>query len=51
MIQKITHFVDCSKWFKRSETRLNEPNNQNSIEIPKAVKPSNKKTLFLEFGD
>ena len=26
-------------------TQLNEPTNQNSIKVPKVVKPTNKKTL------
>ena len=27
------------------ETQINEPTNQNSIKVPKVVKPTNKKTL------
>ena len=30
---------------KRLDTQLNEPTNQNSIRVPKAFKPMNKKTL------
>ena len=33
------------------ETQLNEPTNQNSLIIPKVVKPTNKKLLLLDFGD
>ena len=28
-----------------------EPTNQNSIKVPKVVKPTNKKTLLKDFGD
>ena len=33
-------------WLKRLDTQLNEPINQNSIKVPKVVKPINKKTLL-----
>jgi len=29
----------------------NKPTNQNSIKVPQIVMPTNKKTLFCEFGD
>ena len=32
------------------DTQLNEPTNQNTIKVPKVVKPTNKKTLY-NFGD
>ena len=31
-------------------TQLNKPTNQNSVNVPKVAKPTNKKT-FLNFGD
>ena len=46
MIQKITPFVDYNWWLKRLYTQLIEPINQNSIKVPKVVKPKNKKTLL-----
>ena len=45
MIHKITPSVDY--WLKRLETELNEPTNQNSIEVPKVV----NKTLLEYHGD
>ena len=35
----LTHIV------KRLDAKLNEQTNQNSIRVPKVVKPNNKKTL------
>ena len=29
----------------------NKPINQNSIKVPQIIMPTNKKTLFCEFGD
>ena len=29
----------------------NKPTNQNSIKVPQIIMPTNKKTLFGEFGD
>ena len=34
-----------------ADTQHNWPTNQNSIRVPKVVKPVNKKTLFYNFGD
>ena len=36
------------QWLKRLDTQLNEPINQNSIKVPKVVKPTNKKTLLYK---
>ena len=46
MIYKITPSVDNNKWLKRLDNQTNEPTNQNSIKVPKLVKPTNKKTLL-----
>ena len=37
----------CSdnQWLKRLDSQLHELTNKNSIEVPKVVKPTNKKTL------
>ena len=35
-----------NKRFKRLDTQLNEPTNQNSIKVPKFVTLTNKKTLL-----
>ena len=43
---QITSSVDYSKGLKRFNTQLIGPNNKNSIKVPKAVGPTNKKTLF-----
>ena len=43
---KITPSKDYNKWLKRFDTQLNKQTNQNSIEVPKVVKPTNKKMLF-----
>ena len=46
MIHKITPSVDYNQWFKRLDTQLNEPANQNSMEVPKIVMSTNKKTFL-----
>ena len=33
-------------WMKRLNTQLKEPNNENSIEVLKNVKPTNEKTIL-----
>ena len=38
--------VDYNQWLKRWDTQLNEPNIQNLTQVPKVVKPSNKKGLL-----
>ena len=38
--------IDYNLWLKRLDTQLNELINQNSIIVPKVVKPTNKKTLI-----
>ena len=43
MIHKIAPTVDYNLWLKRLDTQLNEPSNQDSIKVPKVVKPMNKK--------
>ena len=35
----------------RLNNQLNEPTNENSIWVSKVVKPTNKKTLLLNFED
>ena len=49
IIHKITPIVYYIWWLKRKHTQLNEPTNQNSIKVPKVVKPSNKKRLNKTF--
>ena len=39
------------KWLKLLDIQLNNPTNQNSIKVPKFVKPTNNKTLYYDFGD
>ena len=39
----ITTSVDSNLWLKRLDTQRNEPI---KIQVPKVVKPKNKKTLF-----
>ena len=46
MVHKINSSVDYNKWLKLLDTRLNEPTNQKSIKVTKAVKHMNKKTLL-----
>ena len=33
-------------WLKRLNTQFNKPTNQNSVKVPKNIKPTNKKTLL-----
>ena len=44
-------FIDYNLWLKHLDTQLNEPTNQNSLKIPKVIKPTSNKTLFKNFGD
>ena len=46
LIHKITPSLEYNHWFKRLDTQLNELTNQNSIKVPKVIKPTNKKTLL-----
>ena len=50
MILKITPPVEYNKCLKRLDTKQNEPTNQNSLKVPKVVKPNNKKTIFKTLG-
>ena len=50
MIHKIATSVDRNYWWKRLDTQLNDPNNQNSLKVLKVVKPMNKKTLLKILG-
>ena len=51
MIHKIAPSVDYNQLLKRLDTQLNEPANQNSLKVPKVVKPMNKKTFLQDFGN
>ena len=46
MTNKINTSVDLNWWLKRFNTQLNKPTNQNSVNVPKIVKPTNKKTFL-----
>ena len=46
MLHKITPSLDYNLWLKHLVTQLNKPTNQNSIKVPKVVKPTNEKTLL-----
>ena len=50
MIHKILSPVDYNYWLERLETQLNESTNQNSLKVPRVVKPTNKKTLLKKLG-
>ena len=43
MTCKSTLSVDFNKWSKRLDTQLHELTNQNSIKVPKVIKPTNNK--------
>ena len=50
MLQVITKQLslfktDVDKWMTRLEGQLNEATNQNSLKVPKVVRPMNKKML------
>ena len=47
LIHKIIPSVDYNYWLKRFDTQQNEPTNQNSINVPKVVQPTNKQTLYV----
>ena len=51
IIQLITPSVEYNYWLKRLNTQNKERTSQNSVNVPKVVKPTNKKTFFLNFGD
>ena len=44
-IAKINPSVDYNKWL-HFDTQLNDPTNQNSMKIPKVVKPTNNTILL-----
>ena len=46
MINKITTSVEYNYWLKHLDILLNEPTNQNSVEVTKVVKPTNNKTII-----
>ena len=50
MIHKITSSVDYNLWFKRLETKSNEPTNQNSIKDMEVVKLPNNKLCSKTLG-
>ncbi len=50
-IHKITHSEDYNQWLKSLGTwKLNKPNNQNSIKVPKVGKPTIKKRYYKTLG-
>ena len=51
IINKTTPSVDYSQCLKSLDTQLNDPTKQNLIEVPKVVKPTNKKTCFKNLMD
>ena len=46
MTHKITPCVNKYKWLKRLNTQLIKLTNQNSVKVPKVIKPMNKKALL-----
>ena len=50
MIHKITRPVDYNKWLNHLDTQLNEPSNQNSMNVPKVDNPTNKKINHKTLG-
>ena len=50
IINKITPSLDYNYWLNRLETYLNESTNQNSIKVPKVVKPTNKNKSHKTLG-
>ena len=46
----INTFVDYNQWLERFDTQLNEPTNQNSLLVPKVVRPTNKKLYSKTLG-
>ena len=42
IIHKTIPSVDHKVWLKRLDIQLNKPTNQNSMKVPKVVKPNNK---------
>ena len=43
---QITPSVDYNSRLKRLKAQLNKSTNQNSVKVPKLVKPTNKKMLL-----
>ena len=46
IIHKNNPFVDYNYWLKLLNTQLNKPTNQHTVEVPKVIKPTNKKNLI-----
>ena len=40
-----------NQWLKRMGTQFDKSTYQKSLKVPKVVEPTNKKTLFWNFGD
>ena len=38
-------------FWRRLDTQLNKPTNQNLLKVPEVVKPTNNKMLLQNFGD
>ena len=51
MMHKITPSVYYNYWLKRFDTQLHKPTNQNSIKVPKVVKPTNMQIELQDFRD
>ncbi len=50
MIYKIPYSVDCNYWLNRLDTLFYESTIQNSLKVPKFVKPTYKKTILRILG-
>ena len=50
MIHKFTPYVDYKQSLNRLDSQFNKLTNQNSIKVPKVVKPRNNKTLLETLG-
>ena len=50
MIHKISSSVDYN-WFKRLDTQLNEPTNQNLVKVPKLLRQRIRKRCYKNSVD
>ena len=50
IIHKITTSLDFNYWLKHLGTQLNKTANQNSLTVPKVVKPMKIKRYHKTFG-
>ena len=50
MLHNITLSIDYKQWFKRFDTKLNEPTNQDSVKLQKLLSQRIRKRVYKTLG-